>query len=163
VDDARRGPGRRPTLELSANATLSDNHFIRYHEFYGPTPADEVSYDGKAIGFFPAVLANLAARLGWRGANVGAEAQRVGRIYLDNTEEPAGSIGAHTVLNLSAGYRAAQPRDGGPALELTVRVLNALDARYETGGYSYLYAGTRYTDFIPAATRNALAEVRVEF
>jgi len=67
------------------------------------------------------------------------------------------------VLNLSAGYRAARPRDGGPALELTVRVFNALDARYETGGYSYFYAGTRYTDFIPAATRNALAQVRMEF
>lgn len=161
--DAGMGPGRRAKLELSANATLSDNHFIRYREFYGPTPADEVSYDGKAIGFFPAVLVNLAARLGWRGATVGAEAQRVGRIYLDNTEDPAGSIRSHTVLNLSAGYRALRPRDGGPGLELTVRVLNALDARYETGGYSYLYAGTRYTDFIPAATRNALAQVRVEF
>jgi iron complex outermembrane receptor protein len=163
ADEAGSGLGGRPTLELSANATLSDNHFIRYHEFYGPTPADEVSYDGKAIGFFPAVLVNLAARLGWRGATVGAEAQRVGRIYLDNTEDPAGSIGAHTVLNLSGGYRAVRPGGGGPALELTVRVLNALGARYETGGYSYLYAGTRYTDFIPAATRNALAEVRVEF
>jgi hypothetical protein len=38
-----------------------------------------------------------------------------------------------------------------------------LDDRYETGGYSYLFAGTRYTDFIPAATRNALAQVRLEF
>ncbi len=154
--------GRRVKLELSANATLSDNHFIRYREF-GPTPADEVKYDGKAIGFFPAVLANLAARVGWRGVTLGAETQRVGRMYLDNTQDPAGSIRPHTVLNLSAGYRALRPRDGGPALELTVRVFNALDARYETGGYSYLYAGTRYTDFIPAATRNILGQVRVEF
>src|SRR5206468_10576306 len=37
-------------LSIAANATLSDNHFIHYTEHYGPTAADDVSYDGKAIG-----------------------------------------------------------------------------------------------------------------
>jgi iron complex outermembrane recepter protein len=149
------------TLTLDANATLGDNHFVRYREINGTSPGDTVVYDGKSIGFFPSAMANLAARLDWRGARLGADLQRVGRIYLDNTEDAAGSLRPRTVLDLSAGYRIV--RGGGPAVELSVRVLNALDRRYESGGYSYLYAGARYTDFIPAATRNALAEVRVEF
>lgn len=146
---------------LDANATLSGNHFVRYREVYGVSPGDTVSYDGKAIGFFPAALGNVGARLSWRGATLGAQTQLVGRMYLDNTEDRAGSIAPHAVLNLSGGYRFA--RADGPAAQLTLRVFNALDARYETGGYSYFYLGTRYTDFIPAATRNAVAEVRVEF
>jgi iron complex outermembrane receptor protein len=158
-----------PELQLSANATLSDNHFLRYREIYGTSPGDTVSYDGKAIGFFPAVMGNLSARLGWHGATAGADIQHVGRIYLDQTEEEEGSIAPHTVLNLNAGYRLPLPdRDpldeaAPPAVEISLRVFNALDRRYETSGYSYLYAGTRYTDFIPAATRNILAQVRVVF
>jgi iron complex outermembrane receptor protein len=148
-------------LALDANGTLSDNHFVRYREIYGTSPGDTVSYDGKAIGFFPAALGNVGARLAWRGATLGAQTQLVGRMYLDNSEDAAGSVAPHAVLNLSGGYRLA--RAEGPAVEFSVRVFNALDGRYETGGYSYLYLGTRYTDFIPAATRNALAEVRMEF
>jgi len=149
------------TMTLDANATLGDNHFVRYREIFGTSPGDTVVYDGRVIGFFPSVMANLAARLDWRRARLGADLQRVGRIYLDNTEDEAGSLRPRTVLNLSGGYRIV--RGGGPAFELSLRVLNALDRRYETGGYSYFFGGTRYTDFIPAATRNALAEVRVEF
>ncbi len=148
-------------LMLGANATLSDNHFVRYREVYGTSAGDTVSYDGKTIGFFPAVLGNFSASVIWRGATLGAETQNIGRMYLDNTENLIGSIRPHTVLNLSGSYRLSLPNGGGAAF--SVRVFNALDARYETGGYSYLDAGTRYTDFIPAATRNALAQVRVEF
>lgn len=148
-------------VTLGANATLSDNHFVRYRETLGTNPGDTLSYDGKTIGFFPAVLGNISASVGWRGAAFGAETQSIGRMYLDNTEDVTGSIRPHTVLNLSGRYRVGLPNGGAAAF--SVRVFNALDARYETGGYSYLYAGTRYTDFIPAATRNALAQVRVEF
>jgi iron complex outermembrane recepter protein len=150
-----------PRLELTANLTLSDNHFVRYREVYGTSPGDTVSYDGKAIGFFPAAMGNLSARFGAGGATIGADLQHVGRMYLDQTEAREGSIAPRTVLNLAGGYRVR--RSQGPSVELSVRLFNALDRRYETGGYSYFFGGTRYTDFIPAATRNALAQVRVEF
>jgi iron complex outermembrane receptor protein len=155
--------GSRPLLDLSANATLSDNHFVRYREVYGTSPGDTVRSDGKALGFFPAVMANLTARAGWGGATVGAEVQHVGRLYLDNTEARDGSAAPHTVLNLSLGYRARPAPAGAPTVELEVRVFNALDTRYETGGYSYFFGGQRYTDFIPAATRSVLGEVRLGF
>jgi hypothetical protein len=158
-----------PELQLSANATLSDNHFVHYRESYGTSAGDTVVYDGKAIGFFPAVMGNLSARFGWRRAMLGADVQHVGRMYLDQTDSLDGSVAPRTVVNVSAGYRLPpsrreQPADAAiPAVELSLRVFNALDRRYETGGYSYLYAGTRYTDFIPAATRSVLAEVRIGF
>ena len=156
-----RALARGAALTLDANATLSDNHFVRYREVFGTSPGDTVVYDGRALGFFPAAMANLAARVDWKGVHLGAETQTVGRIYLDNSEDASGSIRPRTVLNLSGGWRLTHP--GAPAVELSVRVFNALDRHYETGGYSYIYSGTRYTDFIPAATRNALAQVRLEF
>jgi len=149
------------TGALEGNLTLSDNHFVNYREHYGPTPADEVSYDGKALGFFPATLANLSARLAWRGARIGVEAQHAGRIYLDNTESILASIGPRTVMNLSGGMRVPC---GGSELELTARVLNALDNRYATGGYmDYDAAGNLVPQFVPAAKRHLLFEARMDF
>ncbi|HKQ59579.1 MAG TPA: TonB-dependent receptor [Candidatus Eisenbacteria bacterium] len=157
---ARLGGRPAPELRLIANATLSDNHFVRYREIFGPGPGDFVSYDGKTIGFFPAVMANLSATAGVRGFTLGADLQHIGRMYLDQTESLEGSIAPHAVLNLGAAYRVT--RAGGTAVEISARVFNALDRRYETGGYSYIFGGARYTDFIPAATRNALVSLRVE-
>ena len=146
---------------LEGNLTLGDHHFVRYREHYGPTPADEVSHDGKALGFFPARIANLAARGRCRGFDLGAEVQHVGRIYLDNTETITASIGPRTVLNVTGGVRVPA---GGSTLELRARVMNALDARYATGGYmDYDAAGNLVPQFVPAATRNLLIEARVDF
>ena len=85
----------------------------------------------------------------------------MGRIFLDNSEDDAASLAPRTVLNLTAGWRV--PFAGASQTELTVRVFNLADERYEAGGYTYRYLGERYVEFIPAATRNALAEVRVRF
>jgi Na+/proline symporter len=158
---SERASARGLGVTIEANTTLGDNHFVRYREIDGTAPGDTIVYDGKAIGFFPAVLANGSVRFQCRGATLGAEAQYAGRQYLDNSEAREGSIAPHTVLNLSAGYRLARTDRG--AVALSVRVFNALDTRYETGGYSYLYLGQRYTDFIPAATRNVLGEIRIGF
>jgi len=152
--------GMRVTAE--GNATLSDNHFVEFRESYGPTPADQVSYDGKAIGFFPAVLGNAGARLGWRALTLGADLQHAGRIYLDNTETGSASIDPRTVLNLSGALAARL--GGGPHGELSLRVLNATDLEYETGGYmDYDALGNLVPVFVPAATRTWLAQLRIEF
>ncbi len=157
-------------VDVDANLTLSDNHFVRYSEFYGPTPADEVKYDGNAIGFFPATLANASARLAWRAAYLTLEAQHAGRIYLDNTETKPASIEPRIVLNLSGRYRFRPigqqwPRDQKcPTPELSFRVFNLLDKEYETGGYmDYDAFGNLVPHFIPAAKRHVLGELRVEW
>ncbi len=146
---------------LDANATLSDNHFVRYREAWGPTSADVASYDGKPLGFFPAVMANVTARADWRGASLGATVQHVGRIYVDNTGTEANSIAPRTTLDLSG---ALERELGGARAGLSLRVTNVTDLRYETGGWmDYDAAGNLVPVLIPAATRGWLAGLRVDW
>lgn len=155
---AEAKPRRDLALALDANATLSDNHFVDFKEALDATTV--LSHDGKALGFFPAGLANLGARIAWRGVQLGAQAQQVGRIYLDANEDRGSSIAPHAVLNLSGGYRL--PFAGASEATIQVRVFNALDKKYETGGYfDYDDAGNYVPLFVPAATRNVLVEVRM--
>jgi len=153
---------RAARVTLEANATLSDNHFIDYAEQWGPLPGDVVRYDGNALGLFPAQLANVTARLDAGRATLGAEYQYAGRIYVDNTESLASSIGPRRVLNLNAAWRV--PFSGASRTELSLRALNVLDERYATSGYpDYDASGALVPHFIPAATRNFIAQVRVDF
>jgi iron complex outermembrane receptor protein len=155
------GRGGTVGLELGANASISDNHFVEYREVYGTAPGDTLRYDGKAIGFFPNLMANADARLSWGASTLGVAAQFLGRIYVDNTETRANSIAPHAVVNLLAARRLSV---GGSAIDLAVRVLNALDERYETSGYmDYDTAGQLVPHLIPAATRAWLGQVTVGF
>ena len=159
---AERTLPRGLRLVLDGNTTLSDNHFVEYREAWGPSPGDVVSYDGKALGLFPAVLANLSARLGWREATAGLELQQAGRIYLDNNEDILASIGPRTVLNATGSW--GFPVGGSSRAEVSLRVLNLFDTRYAAGGYMDWDAeGNVVPMFVPAATRNWLAQVRVGF
>lgn len=147
---------------LDGNATLSDDHFVQYREVDGTAPGDTVSYDGKSLGLFPAVLGNLAARLRWRRFTAGLEAQYAGRMYLDNNQDMLASTGPHTVLNASAGW--SFPVGAGSRAELTLRVLNLGDTRYAAGGYmDYDAQGDLVPVFVPAATRSWLTQVTVGF
>lgn len=146
---------------LDANATLSDNHFVRYREAWGPTAADEANYDGKPLGFFPAVMANVGARVEWRGATLGAAAQHVGRIYVDNTGSEAASIAPRTTLDLSG---ALARELAGARAELSLRVTNVTDVRYATGGWmDYDAVGNLVPVLVPAATRGWLAGLRLDW
>jgi hypothetical protein len=146
-------------LDLRVNGTFSDNHFVSFQEVVDSTTT--ISHDGKVIGFFPETMANATARMGWKGAWLNVEAQYVGRIYLDHNQDVNASAAPRTVMNLGAGVRIAR---GGPAAVLSVRVLNALDRRYETGGYFDYDPSGRYVPlYIPASTRSVLAEARIEY
>ena len=170
VELAVRGERRVGTglnLRLDANSTLSDNHLIRYREFDqfpGALVADslvELRYDGNRIGGFPSVLGNLSARVSWRGASLGADMSHAGRLFVDNSEEKSASISPRTVLDLIGGVTV--PWGASSHVELSVRVNNVFDRLYETGGYSYYYQGVKYVELVPAATRNVLTQVRVDF
>ena len=55
-------------------------------------------------------------------------------------------------------------KDGVGTITLSrPRVLNALDDHYAAGGYAYRDAYTTYSEYIPAATRSLIAELRVDF
>lgn len=147
---------------LEANATLSDHHFVRYREQYGPTPADEAVYDGNALGFFPAVMAHASLRAARRGVTLGLDVHPVGRIFVDHSESEANSIAPRTTVDLSASV--ARPPVHGATVELRVRMLNALDRRYATSGYlDFDSSGELVPHLIPAATRSVLAELQVRW
>lgn len=144
-----------------ANITLLDQHFVEFRERYGPTSADEVSYDGKALGFFPSQMANLSGRLMAHGFELGGTAQYTGRIHVDNTETRSRSIAPRVVVDFLA---AARQRVGGADVSLTLRLNNAFNQRYETSGYmDYDAAGDLVPHFIPAATRNAMVQLSATF
>ena len=160
---AARAAGRvRGEVEIGfeANTTLGDYHFIVYRE-----PIDAVTtvnHDGKSIGFFPGTIGNVGGRVRWKGALLSADVQHVGRIYLDHNEDQQASVSPRTVLNLAGGYRFSL--GPGSEVELSLRVLNALDKLYETGGYfDEDPSGNFVPHSIPAATRHVLGELRVEF
>ncbi len=149
-------------LAIDGNASFSDNHFVKYSEYYGTATGDTVSYDGNAISSFPAVLANLSARAAWRGATLGATVSHAGRIYLDNTEQRAASIAARTILDLNA--ELAGHAIGGTEARLGIRVGNVLDKSFETGGYmDYDAAGALVPFRTPAARRNITVQLRLAF
>ena len=155
-------PGPRLGAALDGNVSISDNHFVHYREVYGTTPADVVTYDGKAIAFFPDVMANAGLSLATNGVTLRGEVQHVGRIYLDNTESKDASLAPRTVVNAIARWNGAH----GPWRDLSfgVRVLNALNTKYEAGGYmDYDSNGNLVPNVIPAATRAVIGEVTGRF
>jgi hypothetical protein len=63
---------------------------------------------------------------------------------------------------LNGGYRF--PVGGGTTVALSLRVFNLLNRRYATSGYmDYDAQGNLVPQFIPAATRHWLGELRLEF
>ncbi|HTR96524.1 MAG TPA: TonB-dependent receptor, partial [Candidatus Acidoferrales bacterium] len=147
--------------ELAGNATLSDNHFVHYTEVWGPSASDDIVDDGHAEGFSPATMANLTARASWAGYSAALETQSVGRIYVDNSETGYDSIAPHTVENLELSARRVI---GGANAELSLRILNLGDLRYDTDGYVDVdpFDASRMVPWLtPAATRNWLASVKV--
>jgi iron complex outermembrane receptor protein len=156
-------PAGTAKLELNANATLSNNHFVRFTEHWGPSSADDVVDDGKALGFFPATMAHAGARLAWHELAIGANAAYTGRIYVDNTQTKALSIPPHTVLDaaLEAGAPFGRQHVAG-----TLRVLNATNLEYTTGGwvdYDPTTPGNWVPWLNPAALRHWIASVRVDW
>ena len=156
-----RRVSRDTELSLDGNVTLADNHFIEYRESYGPTPADQVIYDGKPLGFSPANMANAGARASWKSISARIEAQYAGRVFVDNTGTDLNSIAPHTVWN---GALSAAGRVAGARTTVTLRGLNLADLRYATTGYmDYDARGALVPTLMPAATRAFLLEARVDW
>jgi iron complex outermembrane receptor protein len=153
--------GRAVELAVDGNLTLADNHFIDYRESDGPTPADQVVFDGKPIGFSPAHMANAGARATWNALSARVEAQYAGRVFVDNTGTDANSIAPHTVWN---GALSAAGHVAGARATLALRGFNLGDLRYATTGYmDFDTHGALVPQLMPAATRSWLLEARVDW
>ena len=87
--------------------------------------------------------------------------QHTGRIYVDNTGTDAASIAPRTTLELTG---ALSRPVGGARVELSLRVMNALDERYASGGWmDYDAVGSLVPVLVPAATRGWLAGLRIDW
>lgn len=153
-----------PGLTLDGNASLSDNYFDEFTEFvpdwanWGDVlPIDTVDRSGNTITGFPDRLANLRLTYEHRKiASLSAHVFHAGELFIDNSEQPEARIAPRTILNLRGAVKL-QSRANDVGLELFVQINNALDRKYETGGY----IDEEGPLFIPAATRNFFAGLRV--
>jgi outer membrane receptor protein involved in Fe transport len=167
-----------PGLELTANATWSDNYFKSFTEYStvynSPQSGDTVylpvastvstSHAGNPIGGFPDWLANVGAYgetpLGKSGMRLtgGVEYRYVGRLFLDQTGSTALSIEPYSVLNLRAGIRL-KVGNALDNLSLECSVNNVTDERYSASGYTY--DGVPY--YYPSAERNVFVRLRTDW
>jgi iron complex outermembrane receptor protein len=163
-------------LELGANFHVADDRFDEYVEFFDATSG--VEYSGNRIAGFPVWAARGRALLRVaRHGTLELGVEHAGRQYLDNTEnerknpalrdDPAWvdrTIEPWTAVNAGAGWTFPGAW-GGRAIELSVRVRNLFDERYETAGYLD-YPAPSFTPtpvWIPAATRSFFAGVKATF
>jgi iron complex outermembrane recepter protein len=166
--------GRRGSLELSGNLTLSENFFDEYLEFVDSTTVND--YSGNSIAGFPNRLANVTVGYRKGGVYGGLTVVEIGRQYLDNTEDNRKNpalretpgyqhryIEQHAALNGRVsldvtGLTGFRPFSSS-TLALDIHALNLTDLKYETAGY--VFFDVPY--FIPAAGRNVFASLRAEF
>jgi len=143
-------------LTLSGNLSLSRNFFDKFIATeWNSDYSDVVSndYSGNPIALFPSVLANFRANYQLKSVRASIFTRHVGKQYLDNTGKENRTIDPFTTVDLNFGYQISQLIDG-TSMEVSLKVKNVLDERYETSGYWY---GEPY--LYPAAGRNYFVSV----
>jgi outer membrane receptor protein involved in Fe transport len=162
-------------IDLAGNFHVADDRFDEYLEYFDATSG--VDYSGNRIAGFPvwAARASARARAGRGTFELGLD--HAGRQYLDNTENerknPAlrddpswvdRTIEPWTSVNAAVGWTVPEAW-GSQGLELSLRVQNVFDERYETAGYLDYPAPSFLPTpvWIPAATRSFFAGVKARF
>jgi iron complex outermembrane receptor protein len=160
-------------IELGLRAQLARRHRLalgasrswdRYEEFlFYDWDGTVHDYSGNPIALFPAYLATLTWHAGWGAVSSDLRLRGVGKQYLDNSGDDARTIDGYGMVDLSLYWDLG--RTGGLALldgmQAYVRLLNVLDAEYETWGYYDPWGAGNYK--LPAATRNFLVGVNYDF
>jgi len=170
-------------LTISGNLNLSDNYFTDYREVSGADSSGNIIYgndytDNKIL-LTPGVIGNLTLNYSDdRGINAYISLQYIGKQYLDNSEnerknpEIRNQIGyvekiikSYTVFNAGLSLNILSLTKTGKSLKVLKNVKidfkanNIFDALYETSGS--ISGGIPY--WIPAATRNFYAELKIGF
>jgi iron complex outermembrane receptor protein len=179
IDAGGRIPGE---VDLSGYLAVSSD-VLKEYTIYSPLAAGGVAtidYSGNRIALFPDSLARLAVGRQFGPVRTELSARRIGRIYLDNSQDerktpanrdvpgyvpktidPYTLVAAQAVADLSR-FLGNKSR----SLSLRLRVDNVLDAKVAQFGYSYPVddAYTQFTsEFFPAATRSVMGGVTFGF
>lgn len=142
-----------PWLTAEGSISLSRNRFTQYREY--DFDGNAITYDGHHIAGFPDVMFSGALRGSWKGATTVLAVRRVGRFFLDNTNDEQRTNAAYTTVDASGSIpvpAAWSSRIGLSSVAVTWRVNNLLDSRYTTFGYM-----DGEPLYIPAAGRNVFA------
>ena len=170
-------------LTISGNLNLSDNYFTDYREVSGADSSGNIIYgndytDNKIL-LTPGVIGNLTLNYSDdRGINAYISLQYIGKQYLDNSEnerknpEIRNQIGyvekiikSYTVFNAGLSLNILSLTETGKSskvlknVKIDFKANNIFDALYETSGS--ISGGIPY--WIPAATRNFYAELKIGF
>ncbi len=119
-----------PSVEFTANVSVSRNRFIRYADF---SSGSGVSLSGNPLAGFPDLLANM--RLTYRSERfTGSLAARfVGKQYTDNFKNERRTVDPSVVSEASASYRFDRIVDD-PSVEAKLQVNNLFDVLYASYG-----------------------------
>jgi iron complex outermembrane receptor protein len=165
-----QGYARLGDFRLDGHFAVSRDVLEDYLLRFGPAAEDSLDYSGNRIALFPTHTGRL--RLGYETGRwrAGFGLRRVGRLYLDNSEnerkDPAArqapgyvdkTIEPYTLADADLSVRLGG-RAGERGLSLELLAANLFDERYSASGYVY---GAPY--FYPAATRTLYAGVSVAF
>lgn len=155
-------------MQLSANLTLSRNRirdFTEYIDDYDAGGQKALTYRETYISFSPAVTGS--ATILWKPLKklqVYQVSKYVGKQYLDNTSNENRKLNPYFVQDLQVVYSMHPKKLGN--IEITGRVNNLFDVRYEPNGYtfSYFYNGQLQTEnyYFPMAGVNWMVGVNIK-
>jgi len=138
-----------PSVELTANASVSRNRFIRHADF---SSGSGVSLSGNPLAGFPDVIANM--RLTYRSERfTGSLAARfVGKQYTDNFKNEQLTVDPSFVSEASASYRFDRIVDDA-SVEAKLQINNLFDVLYAAYGEG--------DQFFVGAERNLFFQITV--
>jgi iron complex outermembrane receptor protein len=138
-----------PSVELTANASVSRNRFIRHADF---SSGSGVSLSGNPLAGFPDVIANM--RLTYRSERfMGSLAARfVGKQYTDNFKNEQLTVDPSFVSEASASYRFDRIVDDA-SVEAKLQINNLFDVLYAAYGEG--------DQFFVGAERNLFFQITV--
>ncbi len=149
-------------LLFSGSFSYNDNYFKKFimYDWSG-----EIDFSGNQIAGFPDILASGRLSYKTNPIIISIQIQHVGKQYLDNTENEDRTIDPFQVVNAFVIYKLTK-LFGKSDIELSFRINNILDEKYETAGYYDPWGGPDESGgnyYWPAAGRNFMARVRVGF
>jgi iron complex outermembrane receptor protein len=151
-------------LEVRANATFSDNRYLRFTEYALESTLDAapVSRDGNPIPGYPANVGAVAISYDAAGFSANLYTKLAGKQYVDSSGGVSAdgvtsddlTVDPYVLVDLSMAYRLPLRSPLG-GLELAVDVNNVLGARV----LMYGNVGAVGPQFFPIATRHVFGRV----
>ena len=148
-------------LFFDGNLSYNDNYF---QKFIMKDWAGDIDFSGNTIAGFPEVLGNAKISYKTSSLILSVQIQHVGKQYTDNTEDENRTVNAFNTANAYIIYRLKNI--GIEHVELSARVNNIFDKKYETAGYYDPWGGSDWSGanyYFPAAQRNFMFGVRCGF